>query len=87
MTNLVYDEKGVDFILEAIGCSVDNEGYVINAESKNRMVDYEGCIFKKDEIICIHKKCFYTREHQVDSDLRRKILRTKATVNAANKNK
>jgi hypothetical protein len=42
MSKLIFDEGSIPLVLEALGCAIDKDGYVINAKTKNYCLDVWG---------------------------------------------
>lgn len=61
---LIFDSKGINFILEALGKKTDLLGYVLN-EDGTYVLDIDGKPFDKKDILGIIKDKWITRESQL----------------------
>lgn len=52
---IIYDESAIEFILDALGYSINDEGYVLNKE-KELIESRDGEFIHKNEISAIYKK-------------------------------
>lgn len=63
-TKIIFDKGTIGFVLEALGYSTDEKGYVVDSKN-NYMLDVDGKKFKPNKIIGITKKQFITKESQL----------------------
>jgi len=54
-TTLTFDESATDFILESFGRDVDDEGYIIDPETGDRVTTPDGEEIKKEEFAGVER--------------------------------
>lgn len=62
---LIFTERAIELILKALEKSVDENGYVIDKKTKKLEKDYDGDIFKPEEIMGIVKNIWITKPEQI----------------------
>jgi len=65
-TKLIFTERSLPFILEALGKTTDKKEYVIDVKSKKFVLDADGKKFKKSKLIGIIGKKWITNIFQID---------------------
>lgn len=60
-----FDNKSADFILEATGNKIDSNGFVVNANTKEYVLDADNNKFKAKNLIGILNKKYITKESQI----------------------
>lgn len=66
---LIFDKGSIPLVLEALGCAIDKEGYVINAKTKNYCLDVWGDPFlAKDFKGAVKNKGFFSKDVQLIVD-------------------
>lgn len=68
MSKLIFDEGSIPLILEAFGCAIDNKGYVINAKTKNYVLDVWGDTFLAKDLKGITHRGYISRDMQLIID-------------------
>lgn len=62
---ITFTGNATPFILEALGKSIDKNGFVIDAMTKDFILDADGKKFKSNEMIGVHKNKFITNVFQL----------------------
>lgn len=63
-TKIIFTHRAIPFILDALGKSIDQEGYVID-ENKDRVLDADGKVFKANQLIGVVKDKWITNTFQL----------------------
>ena len=65
-TKLLFTKRTTPFILKALGKSIDKKGFVIDAKTKEYVLDIDGKPFKAKKLIGIVDKQFITNFFQFE---------------------
>lgn len=64
-TKILFNKATIGFVLEALGYSINEKGYVISDKTGCRALDKDGKGFKPNKIIGIVNNEFITKESQL----------------------
>jgi len=59
-TKIIFTERALPFVLEAIGKSINDKGFLIDSNTKELTLDKDGKKIKAKKIIAISKDKFVT---------------------------
>lgn len=68
MQKLIFHKKTIPFILEALDCGIDKDGYVINSNTKILVLDVWGDKFLAKNLKGVTNKGFFSRDMQIIID-------------------
>jgi hypothetical protein len=54
-TKIIFDDKSILFVLEALGKTTDKNGYVIDVKTRKVALDVDGNKFKPKDIVAMTK--------------------------------
>lgn len=64
-TKILFNKATIGFVLEALGYSINEKGYVISNLTGCRALDKDGKAFKANKVIGILNNEFITKESQL----------------------
>ena len=59
---IIFDRDSVQFILEALGKTVDAKGFVIDSKTRKHVHDVDGKKFKPKKLIAVTRDHWVTKE-------------------------
>lgn len=78
---IIFDKSSIPFILEALGKTTDNEGFVIEIRSRKFVLDIDGKKFKSNKFIGIIGQQWITNFCQIIEIYDKRMVQQKKTLN------